>query len=405
MPHTHRFKDAYYRGLAVGRRIRAAKGIARVSTLTVLLLLTACSSDKEQGPREEVIRAVKAEVAQIQPARLMRRFPSVLEPPEIVPLAFEVGGRVAAVDLKVGQQVSAGELLATIEPEDLDLRLSQARAALAEATTAAANAKSEARRHVELFKRGVTSAVVRDRQVALSEQAEARRAQAQTNVELLREIRGDAELRAPFDGVINSVEVQDFTSVKNGEPVLTLYQEGDLQALILVSYDVAESLEIGRAVRVIPSDGGLGPLSAVVTEIGRRAPAVSSFPVIVTLPDAAATLRSGMAVEVEIGVETAGAVDQIALPLSAIATNQPVDFSGKPPFGAQVFVFKPDESGVGQLESRSVSLVAAVADRVFVSEGLDAGEIIVTAGVPFVREGQKVQLWRQIDSAKSGVTP
>ena len=78
--------------------------------------LAACwPEDDTTGDAEnKAPRAVKTIVAEERPAIQLRRFPSVLEPPQLVPLSFEVGGRVSEVDLRVGQQVAAGELLATI---------------------------------------------------------------------------------------------------------------------------------------------------------------------------------------------------------------------------------------------------------------------------------------------------
>ena len=362
--------------------------------LGLCLSLTACSSDDEANgeQRAETVRAVKTEVVKTQPARRVRRFPAVLEAAQLVPLAFEVGGRIAAVSLRVGQAVSAGELLATIEPFELDLRLQQAEAALLEAEAAAANAREEANRQVTLSEKNLIAAVVKDRAVALAKQTEARSAQARSQVQILKKSRADAELRAPFDGVVNTVDVESFASVQAGQPVLTLYGEGELQAQILVSSEVAESLELGRAVTVAPAAGTTAPLPAEVTEIGRRAPAVSSFPVIVTLAQAPAVLRPGMAVEVHVEVDIAHAAGRIAIPLSAIVTDRSGPFEGAPPYPAKAFVFVPGEGGRGTLALRGIAIAAAAEDRVFVADGLAPGDIVVTGGVPFLRDRQTVRL-------------
>jgi len=356
--------------------------------------LAACwPEDDTTGDAEnKAPRAVKTIVAEERPAIQLRRFPSVLEPPQLVPLSFEVGGRVSEVDLRVGQQVAAGELLATIEPVDLDIQLSQAEAVLQEAKAGADNARSEAARQSQLFERGVTTAVTRDRAVTQAEQADARLVQAQRNVDLLTESREDADLRAPFDAVINSVDIQDFASVKAGEPVVTLYQEGTLQASILVSFDVVRNLQIGDMVEVVPTDIQVAPLQATISEIGRRAPAVSSFPVIVRLENPDTDLRSGMAVEVRLETNSQLPAGLIPLPLTALNLNESGPFEGTPPYSAQVFVFVSGEQGEGTLEARSVSLGAVAEGEIFVMNGLSVGERVVTAGVPFLYDGQKSRL-------------
>lgn len=373
--------------------------MSRLKTQTVAivaaLFLAGClpEDDKTQNEQGTSLRAVKTLVAQARPAIQTRRFPSVLEPLQLVPLSFEVGGRVAEVDLRVGQSVSAGEVLATIEPLDLDLRLSQAEAALQGASVAAQNAQAEANRQTTLFERGVTTGAARDNASAQSEQAQANLIQAQRNVDLLRKNRANASLTAPFDAIINGVDIQDFTMVQQGQPVVTLYQEGTLQASILVSYDVVLGLDIGDEVEIAPTDGNLLPLKAKVTEIGRRAPAVSSFPVTVKLQNVDEQLRSGMAVEVRLETMEAETAGLIPLPLSAIDTNTSGPFVGAPPFSATIFVFVPNGAGQGRLEQRDVLVATAAEGEVFVTRGLENGERVVTAGVPFLRSDQLVTLY------------
>lgn len=360
-----------------------------------LLALSLCAMaiTPAVGLAQEAVRAVKAEAATMRPALQLRRFPSVLEPPQLVPLSFEVGGRVAEVDLRVGQVVAAGDLLATIEPVDLDIRLSQAQAALAEAEAVAGNARAEATRQEELLGRGVTTAVRRDQAVTAVEQAEARLQQAKSNVDLLQESRFDAELRAPFDAIINTVDIQDFASVQAGRPVVTLYQEGSLQASILVSFDVVRNLSVGQSVQVVPSDGGFAPIAARITEIGRRAPAVSSFPVIVSMTNDSADLRSGMAVDVQFETSAGPTAGLFAIPRTALNTNRSGPFEDSPPYPAEIYVYLPDSDASGVLEARAISVAAAAEDALFVSDGLSEGDLVVTAGVPFLRDGQTVKLY------------
>lgn len=369
--------------------------------LGMTLALAAClpAGEEAKNDTDQIIRSVKTEIATLRPTSVSRYFPAILEPPELVPLAFEVAGRIADIDLRVGQKVTTGQALGTIEPVNLDLKLKQARAALLEAQTAADNAALDADRQLTLFKRGVSPAARKDQAVALSNQAKARLEQATANVEILMESRKDADLKAPFDGYINSVDVQDFASIKAGQPVITLYREGDLQATILVSFDVVETLSVADQVKVVPTDGTGKPINAEITEIGRRAAAVSSFPVVVTLKDATSQLRPGMAVEVQLDLALTDGPGKILLPLTAISTLHSGPFEGNPPFKAVVYIFKPTEEQAGTLHMRSIQVIAASGHSVFVEEGISAGDIVVTAGVPFLREGQQARLLHKVTAS------
>ena len=75
--------------------------------LLALFLLAACR-EETAAPAADPVRAVRTTVAEpIAPVRT-RSFPAVLEPPEITPLAFDTGGRLGPLDLRIGQEVAEG---------------------------------------------------------------------------------------------------------------------------------------------------------------------------------------------------------------------------------------------------------------------------------------------------------
>ena len=141
-----------------------------------------------------------------------------------------------------------------------------------------------------------------------------------------------------------------------------------------------------------PLDGDPAPLPATITEVARRAPAVSSFPVVVTLDGERPGLRSGMAVEVLIDLPAPEGARGLALPLSALATQRPSDLSGPDGRMAEVFVHVPGEGGAGTVEPRAVRIGAVEGARMFVTQGLEPGERVATAGVPFLDPGMEVRL-------------
>ncbi|MFQ6549377.1 efflux RND transporter periplasmic adaptor subunit [Aestuariibius sp. 2305UL40-4] len=354
------------------------------------LILAGCWEEEAAAPESEprMVRTVVAETA--DPVRT-RSFPAVLQPPELTPLAFDVGGRLGPVDLRIGQEIAQGDVLATVEAEDAALRLQQAQAAHSESETAASNARQEADRQVALYDRNVVSEAARDRALTQADQADARVTQAARNLDLVQSTLGDTTLRAPFDGIIDGINVQAFGSVQPGQPVLTLYEDTGLQATILVSFEVVTTLELGQSVSVVPTDGAGTPLPATLTEIGRRAAAVSSFPIVVTLDQTRPELRSGMAVEVLFDLPIPKAQQAIELPLSSIALSRDVAMN-EAPFTAQVFVALPVSDDRAELELTDVTLGTVAKDLVYITGGLATGDRVVTAGVSFLNPGQIVRV-------------
>ncbi|OAN79465.1 hypothetical protein A8B78_12095 [Jannaschia sp. EhC01] len=267
--------------------------------------------------------------------------------------------------------MEAGQILATVKQSNAELRLQQTRAALAKAQATLANAQEETARQQHLFMRNVASAAARNRATTAAERGSARMQQLIRSLDLVEASLADAILRAPFDGIINSVEVQSFGSVIAGQPIVTLYEDQGLQATILVSFDVASSFMLGQSVQVIPGYEDHTPLHATVSEIARRAPSVSSFPVVVALDAPHADLRSDMAVEVVVESALPEAFHGVSLPLGALGTHRPADLSTTGAHSAEIMVFAPAEDDRGHVHLRSVTLSAVVEDRLIVRDGPD----------------------------------
>jgi RND family efflux transporter MFP subunit len=326
------------------------------------------------------------------PVSFTRAFPTVLEPPQMTSLAFEMGGRLDTVDLLVGQRVSEGQVLLTLDAATIELQLRQAEAAMGEAESALLGAREDADRQAALFARDVVAQAALDRANRTLEQAAARVEQARRQVDLIADSRAETQLIAPFDAVVNTVEVQSFDTLQPGRVAVTIYPETALQARILVSYDVVSQLALGQAVTLRPADQRDNALAAVVTEIADRAPAVSAFPVVITLQEVQPALRSGMAAEVLIDTIAGDGAGGIPVPVSALATHltealEPTGPDRQHRTG-HLFVYQPD----GRLALRDVVLAGLDEARMIVVAGLAPGEQVVTAGVPFLQPGQQVRL-------------
>lgn len=122
-----------------------------------------------------------------------------------VELTTRVSGVVDEVLVKPGQRVTRGTVLLRLDRTILQARLDEAAAELARAQADEADAKRELDRAQELFDRTVSSTSELEasdlrhaRAQAAHSAALARRSIAQKNLQ-------DAELKAPFDGVVSAV--------------------------------------------------------------------------------------------------------------------------------------------------------------------------------------------------------
>ncbi|WP_347311676.1 efflux RND transporter periplasmic adaptor subunit [Defluviimonas sp. SAOS-178_SWC] len=356
--------------------------------VVAVALLAGCR--EEEADTDAVKRGLKVhEIAEFERSQT-RRFPGVLEPADLTVLSFEIGGKLAAFNLDVGQGIVAGEVVARLDPETLRLQVETAEAAVAQAEASARNAAETLARQEALLERGTTTRVVVDDVRAQADAAAASLTQAEKSLEAAEETLGKAELRAPFDGIVNSVEATSYATVAAGTPIATVYSTEAFEVSFSVGFDAASALVVGTPAQVRLADRPDIALAAVVGEIGARADAVSSFPIVLRLKDTHPLLKAGMAVEAAIDFPLP-AREGYPVPLSAIIKD---GRSGSPgdaetPARAGVFVFDVTSSTV---KRREVTVGGIRENMIVVVEGLSSGDLVASAGVSFLKDGQEVRL-------------
>lgn len=360
----------------------------RVTLILGCLLLLGCKEEDVQT--DEIIRGLKVHTVEATESSNIRRFPAVLEPSELTTLSFEVGGALSAIDLNVGQRISKGEVIATLDETSLALQVETAKAAVTQSEAAARNALETSARLAELFERGSTTRVAADDAKAAADQAAAVLLQSQKSLEVAQENLSKAVLTAHMDGIVNSVDVTSYSNVAAGASVITLYPADSFEVKFSVNFDTVSQLVVGKRAEIRPADRPDLTLSAVISEIGSRADAVSSFPIVLELTQENPLLKAGMAVEAAIELplpETAG----FLVPLSAILKEGDGNSqTGAPEVSkAEVYLFDPDSSTV---KRREVSVAGIRENSLIVIDGLQAGDLVASAGVSFLKEGQKVNL-------------
>ncbi|WP_273526036.1 efflux RND transporter periplasmic adaptor subunit [Pseudomonas sp.] len=130
-----------------------------------------------------------------------------------VELTTRVSGVVAEVLVKSGQRVDAGRVLLRLDPTILQARLDEAAAEQARAEADAADAARELTRARELYERTVSSTTELDAAVLRDTRAGAALAAARARHAVAKKNLADAELKAPFAGVVQAVPGQPGTVV------------------------------------------------------------------------------------------------------------------------------------------------------------------------------------------------
>lgn len=184
-----------------------------------------------------------------------------------------IAGRVGRVLVDVGDTVQAGQLLAEMDPVDLDARVNSAAAAVVRARNTVATAQaqlqdaqsrqvlaaSEARRYIDLGRKGFVSQSVVDGRLQQQQSADAQLAAAESTLASARQdmARLDADLEgvkqqrlnirlvAPTDGVITSRDAEPGTTVVAGQAVLKLMQPDSLWVTVRLDQGRSAGLQTG----------------------------------------------------------------------------------------------------------------------------------------------------------------
>ncbi|WP_324617442.1 efflux RND transporter periplasmic adaptor subunit [Microvirga alba] len=305
-------------------------------------------------------------------------FTGRIEAQEQVSLSFRIAGRMTERMVDRGAEVRAGQVIARLEPQNELNALRSARASLASARGAFTQADNHLERQRQLLARGVTTQ-------AYFEQTEQVRKAALSQVEAAEALLKSAEdlvafteLEADAPGVVTDVGAEPGEVVSAGQPIVRLARSGGRDAVFDVPSQILGAASPDASVRVSAVDNPTISVEGRVREIAPRAdPVTRTFQVRVGLTDPPASFRLGTAV---VGVLTAYGSQGLAIPATALRQEQQ---------GSAVWVVNPQtlavalrKVGVGRLEPATA----------FITEGLIPGDVVVTAGVGSLHEGQTVRL-------------
>jgi len=356
------------------------------------LLAPACAAPP---PVEPVVRPVRYVAVEATADRRTQTFAGVAQARDQSSLGFRVAGTIAGVNVVIGDAVPAGAPIARLDPEDYELRVREAEAAVRQADALANNAASNLRRTRALYENGNASALDVGAAVAAADSTAAQVDAASQRLELAQLQARRTRLVAPTDGVIADVLVAASEHVTAGRPVVVLTSGSHSE----VEFAVPEGLipQIRRSTPVSVLFGALpgARFAGNVTEVGVAALATGTmFPVIASV-DTGTSVRPGMAAEVALQFGTGDAAGRIVVPPQAVGEDRD---------GRFVFVAEPVAEGATEPAHEPAGGELAVARRRAVTvgrfagggleivEGLSAGTRVVSAGVSRIADGDLVRL-------------
>ena len=309
-------------------------------------------------------------------------YPAEVAPRYSNPLSFRVPGKVIERRVRLGDRVTAGEVLAQLDPTDQQRQVASAKAALTAAEHRLQYAQQQLDRDQEQFARQLIAANQLEQTDDSFASALASRNEARDQLTVADNALRYHTLTADHDGVITAEDADTGQVVSAGQAVYQLAWSGDVDVVIDVAGSDANHIAVGQPARVVlPSiHEAPQPLDAHVREIAPAAdPQSRTFRIKLTLNDAAASTRLGTIGEATLlPAQGPAPVREIDIPETALfhQANHPA-----------VWVLQGTQP---RLALRAVTVQSYRERSVIVSGGLRDGERIVAAGVHTVFVGERV---------------
>lgn len=344
--------------------------------LTLPLMLAACQRQAEPVASEgRPVRTVVAEKREAgQPITLTGR----IEAEDEVTLAFRISGRLVENDVKLGDRVEAGQLLARLDPQNELNALRTARASLAAAQGQLTQARNQFERQDTLLKQGWTTRANHDQAVQAQQTAQSQVEAAEAQVKFAHDQVSFTELKADAPGVLTTVGPRAGEVVQVGQMIVRIARKDGRDAVFDVPAQLIRSAPSDPEVTVTLTDDRSVVALGRVREVAPQAnPATRTFEVKVGLTDPPAAMR--------LGATVTGRMQREALATIEIPATALTKFNRQP----AVWIVDPASRVVS---IRNVDVLRHDQTLVALSGGLDVGEIVVTAGVQALHPGQKVRL-------------
>jgi RND family efflux transporter MFP subunit len=357
--------------------------------LAVSILLGSCGTDE---PPETPLRPVRIMLVVSSGGSRVRTFSGVTRAGMESRLSFRVGGKITQLPVKVGDRVEQGRLIAELDRTDYEIQVQQAEAALAQAGASQRKAKADYERVRLLYENENASRNDLDAARAAHESATAQVQSMGKQLELSQQRLGYTRLRAPVTGDVASVPVEVNENVQMGSTVAVLTAGSQMEVRVTIPEVLIAQITEGNQVEVtfdaIPGQ----TYSAVVTEVGVQPEgAATTFPVRARLETSDPNIRPGMAAEVAFRFTGTEERERIYVPPVAVGEDRQ---------GRFVFVVEPDGEDTGIVERRPVEVGTLGTEGLEILNGLEEGEILVTAGVSKLEGGMRVK--RSIDPRNAG---
>ncbi|WP_320170627.1 efflux RND transporter periplasmic adaptor subunit [Maridesulfovibrio sp.] len=351
--------------------------------MLTMLLLPGC---KEEVQVEQPIRPVRVLKITDQNMPEQRKFPGKVKATREATLAFRVPGQIEHFDVKEGDFVAKGQVIAELDQRDFQAAVADLEAKLLGARSVMNEARLNYERNGKLL---ASDTVAQSSFDSAKSTYESSRARVNSLVQELRRAKLNLQytrLVAPFSGTIAVKSVDNHEFIQAKEPIVQLEDTSALDVVVDVPENIWVRGFINKDSRTFNAfarfesypgrDFKLG-----IKEFQTKANSeTQTYEVTLKMekPEGL-SIHPGMTAEVVASMPETKGVKTVSVPVSAV-----VGFPDQDKF---VWIYEK-----GTVKKRNVKIGRIIGDRFEVHKGVNPGEQVVVSGAHYLREGQEVKI-------------
>lgn len=295
--------------------------------------------------------AVRIDTATNQAMNLAYQANGTFMPKQEVTVGAETGGRVVRVLVDEGSRVSAGQTLAIVEGDKLNVNVSNAQAAYD-------NALSNLKRYENALSTGGVTQMQVD-QMRLQFES------AKNNLKSAKLTAGDVTIKTSVSGIVNSRKIEPGAYVSPGTPAFDIVNVSTLKLRVNVDEKNVATLRVGQTVEVLASVYNDKTFTGRITFIAPKSDGSLNFPVEIEIANNANNdLRAGMYGTAVFGGE--GTSNALVVPRTAFVGSISDN---------KIYVLKN-----GKAVETKVQSGRSFGDLIEVTSGLQSGDQVIISG-------------------------
>ncbi|WP_167615085.1 efflux RND transporter periplasmic adaptor subunit [Maribellus sediminis] len=330
-----------------------------------ILALSGCKSSTGEAPLAETIKYVKVETINDGVVQNSMTLNGKVKEKSLTSLSFRVGGPLKKLNVKPGDYVRGGQVIAEIDKRDYELQVATTKAQFEQV-------EGEYNRYKQLIEQNKIPENT-------FEKIKSGYLMAKTAYENAQNQLRDTELKAPFSGYIYEKFAENFQTVGAGMPIVSIIDNSHLEVVASVSESQLNKVKNDQESFVNVANAGITKMPVDLFSVGEKAKKDGLYEVKFSFENQnQMNVVPGMTAEVTVFCKAEA--NHLSVSQTAIFHEKTTTY---------VWIFNPSTSKV---EKREVTIsLDGTKGRVNLVSGVQNGEQVVTAGVHYLVEGQKVK--------------